>query len=186
LGFALQEARVIYFRQGWLYADALAALHSGEPQVAVQRLETLTKALQSLQAPQALYRYLEEMRALQQQQRYTGPELARFLALFETLYETEYSQDYDPTSVMLFRLGAWLETLALAAAAGDTTALRQAVPAAYYFHQVLTTLDAPPELLQTFTDMQRLASGPPLSATELRTFRQLVQQAQQTLGALSL
>jgi hypothetical protein len=185
LGFALQETRVIYFRQGWLFADALAALHSGASQVAVQRLDTLTKSLQSLQAPQALYRYLEEMRALQQQQRYTDPELASFLALFETLYESEYSQDQDPTAVPLFRLGAWLETLALAAAAGDAAALRQA-PAVDYFRQALITLDAPPELLQAFADLQRLASSPAMSAVELRTFRQLVQQAQQTLGALDL
>jgi hypothetical protein len=48
LGFALQDPRVIIFRMGILYTDALAALHSGTLDIATRRVYALGKALDSL------------------------------------------------------------------------------------------------------------------------------------------
>jgi hypothetical protein len=77
LGFALQDARIVFTRMGILFADALAALHGGVPQVAAQRLDTLARALGSVRAPPALLQYLGEIQSIQQSQRYASAELAK-------------------------------------------------------------------------------------------------------------
>ena len=73
LGFALQDPRVIIFRMGILYTDALAALHSGTLDIATRRIDALGKALESLQAPPLLSHLLTEIHTLLQNRQYTGP-----------------------------------------------------------------------------------------------------------------
>jgi hypothetical protein len=185
LGFALQDARIIFFRMGIMFTDALAALHSETLHVATQHLDTLAKALNGVQAPQALSQYLREIQALQQSQRYSGAELAKFLALFEPLLVAEYAQTDTAVAVTLFRLGAWLETMALAAATGDPISLQQE-PAIRYFRSVLPVLQTPPEVEQAFAQMQRLMDAPALTEADWQTLRDLIQRTQKILGALDL
>jgi hypothetical protein len=185
LGFALQDARIIFFRMGIMFTDALAALHSETLHVAEQHLDTLAKALNSVQAPRALAQYLRELQAMQQSQRYSGAELAKFLALFEPLFVAEYAPTDTAAAVILFRLGAWLETMALAAAAGDPISQQQEA-AIRYFRSVLPGLQTPPEVEQALAQMQRLVNAPALTAADWQTLRDLIQRTQKILGALDL
>jgi hypothetical protein len=181
LGFALQDARVIIFRMGILYTDALAALHSNTLDIATRRVYALGKALDSLHAPPPLSHYLTEMQTLLQNQQYAGPELAKFLALFEPLYAEELGT--HTAEVRLFQFGAWSENMALAAAAGDQSALRQAavVP---YFRTSLLQLEAPASVIETLDRIQRLSTTATLTAADMRTLGSLVRTMQKTLGAL--
>jgi hypothetical protein len=181
LGFALQDTRVIIFRMGILYTDALAALHSNTLDIATRRVYALGKALDSLHAPPLLSHYLTEMQTLLQNQQYAGPELAKFLALFEPLYAEELGT--HTAEVRLFQFGAWSENMALAAAAGDQSALRQAavVP---YFRTSLLQLEAPASVIETLDRIQRLSTTATLTAADLRTLGSLVRTMQKTLGAL--
>ena len=185
LGFALQDARIIFFRMGIMFTNALAALQSETLHIAAQHLDTLAKALHSVQAPQALSQYLREIQALQQSQRYSGAELAKFLALFEPLLAAEYAQTDTAVAVTLFRLGAWLETMALAAATGDPISQQQE-SAIRYFRSVLPVLQTPPEVEQAFAQMQRLMDAPALTEADWQTLRDLIQRTQKILGALDL
>jgi hypothetical protein len=185
LGFALQDARIVFSRMGILFTDALAALDSASLHIAARHLDTLAKALNSVQAPQALSQYLREIQTLQQSQRYSGVELAKFLALFEPLFVAEYAQTDTAAAVILFRLGAWLENMALAAAAGDPISLRQE-PAIRYFRSVLPVLQTPPEVEQAFAQMQRLMNAPALTEADRQTLRDLIQRTQKIVGALDL
>jgi hypothetical protein len=181
LGFTLQDPRVIIFRMGILYTDALAALHSGTLDAATRRVYALGKALQSLQAPPLLSYYLTEIHTLLQNQQYTGQELAKFLALFELLYEQEFGT--DAAEVRLFRFGAWSENMALAVAAGDQSALRQAavVP---YFRTSLLQLEAPASVIEALDRIQRLSTATILIEADMQTLGSLVRTIQKTLGAL--
>jgi hypothetical protein len=123
------------------------------------------------------------MHALLQRQQYSGGELAKFLALFEALYETEYGKTAEAPEVLLFQLGAWLENMALAAAADDRAALKQAA-AVQYFRRLLPKLAAPPEVRQAFDQMQPLVTAQTMTEHDVRTLRGLIQNVQQVLGAL--
>jgi hypothetical protein len=152
-------------------------------EVAAQRIQALTNTLNTAQPPGVLPHYLHEMQTLLHRQQYPGEELAKFLALFESLYEAEYGKTAEAPEVLLFRLGAWLENMALAAAADDRTALRQAA-AVQYFRSKLPQLAAPPEVLKAFEQMQHLVTARAMSEHDVRTLRGLVQNVQQIFGAL--
>src|SRR5712691_10796101 len=126
VGFTPQAARTAYFRMGTRYAEALAALQGGALEVAAPRLDLLIQAVASVQAPHALPQYLREMYTLLQSRQYEAAVLARFLALFEPLYEDAYARTDTEEGLLLFRAGAWVENLSLAAAAGDRASVRQA------------------------------------------------------------
>jgi hypothetical protein len=181
LGFALQDPRVIIFRMGILYTDALAALHSGTLDIATRRVDALGKATENLQAPPVLSHYLTEIHTLLQNRQYTGPEFAKLLELFEVLYEEELGT--NAAEVRLFRFGAWSENMALAAAAGDHSALQQAavVP---YFRTSLLQLDAPASVIEALDRIQRLSSTATLTEADMRALASLVRTIQKTLGAL--
>jgi len=183
LGFAPQDARITLFRAGILYTDTLAALQRGTLETAAQRLQALANTLHAVQPPGALPHYLHEMQTLLQRQQYRGEELAKFLALFEALYETEYGRTAEAPEVLLFQLGAWLENMALAAAADDRTALKQAA-AVQYFRRLLPKLAAPPEVRQAFEHMQPLVTAQTMTEHDVRTLRSLVQHVQKILGVL--
>jgi hypothetical protein len=183
LGFGPQDTRITFFRLGLIYADALATLRRDAFDAAAQRLDILARGLDSVQAPHVLSQYLSTLQTLLRSQRYTGEELAKFLALFEPLYEAEYATGKDGVEVTLFRLGAWLENMAIAAAASDQMSLRQE-PAVVYFRQALTQLGAPPEVLTAFEQMRRLVTTQTMTDRAVRTLFALVQDVQKVLGAV--
>jgi hypothetical protein len=183
LGFAPTDPRVTIFRMGMLYTDALASLHGGTTDVAARRVQSLRRTVESIPAPRVLAQYLQAMHTLLLQQSYSREEFAKFLALFEPLYEAEYGP--EAVEVQLFRLGGWLENMALAATVGDRTSLQQAT-VVLYFQNVLQQLDAPSDVLQAFTQMHHLLAQHTLSDRDLQTLLDLVRSVQRSLGALSV
>jgi hypothetical protein len=167
---------------GTLYAEALAALQSGTVAAAAPRLDVLVRALATVQAPRPLAQYLHEMQTVLQSQRYTGEEVALFLALFEPLYEDAYVRTTTREGWLLFRAGTWMENLSLAAAAGDPAALRQGGPALVDIRRTLTQLQAPSEILEALARLHRLVAMPTLTDQDMGTIRMLVQEIQGMLG----
>jgi hypothetical protein len=182
IGFTPQAGRTTFFRIGTWYAEALAALQSDTVAAAASRLDVLVRALATVQAPRPLAQYLREMQTMLQSQRYTGEEIALFLALFEPLYEDAYVRSTTREGWLLFRAGTWVENLALAAAAGDPAALRQAGPALVDVHRTLAQLQAPSEVLEALARLHRLVTMPTLTDQDLGTIRTLVQELQGVLG----
>jgi hypothetical protein len=182
VGFTPQAARTTFFRIGTLYAETLAALQSDTVAAAAPRLDGLVRALATVQAPRLLAQYLHEMQTVLQSQRYTGEEVAQFLALFEPLYEDASMRTTIREGWLLFRAGTWVENLALAAAADDPAALRQGGPALADIHRTLTQLQAPSEVLEALARLHRLVTAPTLSDQDMSPIRTLVQELQGMLG----
>ena len=181
LGFASADPRVTIFRMGMLYTDALATLHGGTTEAAARRVGALLKAAESIQAPRMVSQYLKEMHTMLQHRPYTNEECAKFLALFETLYEAEYGP--DAAEVQLFRLAGWLESMSLAAMAGDRVALRQAMVVPY-IQSILRQFDAPSDVLQAIEHMHHLLRQETLTDRDMQTLLGLVRTIQRSLGAL--
>jgi hypothetical protein len=182
VGFTPQAARTAFFHLGTLYADALAAVHGGAIEAAGQRLDVLTQALVHVQAPPALPQYLQAMQTWLQQRPYADEVLARFLALFEPLYEDAYATADTVERVILFRAGAWLENLGLAAAVGDRAALRQGGAAAEHVRGALTQLQAPPAVLEALERLRALVARQVLTDEDVQAIGALVQDIQGRLS----
>jgi hypothetical protein len=120
--------------------------------------------------------------ALQSQQ-HDAEVLVRFLALFEPLYEGAYATPAPMAEeVILFRAGAWLENLALAAASGDGTAVRHGSVSIAALRQALTQLHVPPQILAGLQRLHEHSARPAFTSQDLSAVHTLVQQLQAMLS----
>jgi hypothetical protein len=181
VGFTPQAAHTAYIRMGILFAEAVAALRGGAAEAAALRLDVLLQTLTTVQAPPTLAQYLRVMQTLLHNQQYPGDALASFLSLFEPLYEDAYAQT-SGEEVRLFRVGAWMENMALAAAVGAPTALRQEGQASVEVRRVLTLMQAPPEVLDALGQIDQFLRKPTLTTEDVSTIHRLLQRLQQILG----
>jgi hypothetical protein len=166
---------------GILYADTLAALQSGAVEAALHRLDVLTQVVASLQAPPVLTHYLREMQTVLQRQSPVDTTVAQFVALFEPLYAAVYATDPTAPPWVLFRTGAWLENLALAAAVGDQTAVRQA-QAAQSVHKTLRPLHVPDDVLRALEQLRVLMVRQSMTPQDLHAIQILVDTMQRQLS----
>jgi hypothetical protein len=170
---------------GILYADTLAALQSSAAEAALHRLDVLTQVVTSLQAPPVLAHYLREMQRVLQRPAPVDATVAQLLALFEPLYAAVYATDPTAPPWVLFRAGAWLENLALAAAVGDQTAVRQA-QAVQAVQEALRALHVSDAVLRTLEQLRVRVARQSLTPQELRAIRMLVDTIQQQLSGGTL
>ncbi len=178
-----QDRRVAFFRLGTAYADALAALHSRDVDVASTYLSHLNDILHQVQAPPILSSYLREVSAWIHSSDYTDDERTQFLALFEPLYITAYKPSEEPYAVSLFQVSAWLENMALAAVTHNPVAPQQASILQAY-RDTLVRLQAPSQTIEAFDRIRSLATQTTLTPAERQHIRRLVQTLQRVLGAI--
>src|SRR5262249_3397191 len=172
VGFTSYSPRSTFVRMGIPYTDTLAVLQSGAVEAARDRLDLLTQAVTSLQAPPALAQYLGEMQSMLQRQPSTDHTMAQLVALFEPLYAQVYATDPTAAAWVLFQTGAWAENLSLAAAAGAQEALRQA-PMVQALHDALRPLNAPDAVLDALQQLHNRVAHQPVTTQELRAIQTL-------------
>lgn len=183
VGFTPQVQRTAFVHIGIIYTDILGALRGGAVEAAIPRLERLTQLLTKVQAPRALSQYLRMVQTSLPPQQYDTEVLLRFLALFESLYEEAYATRTPiAEEVILFRAGAWLENMSLAAASGDGAAVRQGREAVKALRQALTQLHAPPEALAGLQRLHERTARAVLTDQDLSAAHTLVQQIQAMLS----
>ncbi len=187
-GFAPQASaqaqRLDFFRMGASYANALAALQHDQVEVAAQHLEHVAERLKRTpEAPSTLGDYLHGVQSRLQQPQYRGRDLAKFLALFETLYITEYQQRDAEEAVTLFQIGAWLETMSMAATTADPVILSQARSIDALL-QGLTRIQVPPVALDTLRQLRHLVVQPRLSEEGRRRMQTYTEALKRILGAV--
>jgi hypothetical protein len=129
--------------------------------------------MQRLGAPSS---YLSVMQSLLQNRQYPAAVLREFLALFEVLY-TEDAKSVDAESLTLFRAGAWMENMKLAAAAGDKNALRQ-VTTAQYLRREMQSLHAPQGILDALEQISHIVDKPALTDGDVKEVLALAKQVQ--------
>jgi hypothetical protein len=179
VGFTPQAARAAFFQLGTLYADALALFASGALEAATQRLDALAHGFATVHTARPVMQYLHALQTLRASHQYSGEDLATFLALFEPLYDAADSGLNRLDTVALFRTGAWVENVSLAAAAGDFTALRRGGAALAGAYKPLTTRHLPPDLLAGLERLQHLAQQPTSTEEDRTSLQRLVQELQE-------
>jgi hypothetical protein len=179
-GFVAKAETARCFLIGALYAEALAYLRGGDLHGAAQRLAAIDTELVGSQAPRSLDQYLDKVRELLGSRRYASEALGEFLALFEPLY-AEYARSQGAERLLLFRAGAWSESVLLAAAAGDKAALRQA-HAVQYFRQAMARLKAPKGVYDVLEHVSHLMGQQEMSDRDVKEVLRLVKKLQLLLG----
>jgi len=175
-GFAATSERARFFLLGTQYAEALAYVDSGHFDTAAQRLAAMHQELSDMQGRSALSSYLSVMQHLLQNRQYTEEVLREFLALFEVLY-TEDVKSVGAESLMLFRAGAWMENMKLAAAAGDKDTLRQ-VTTVQYFRREMQSLHAPQGILNALEQISHIVAKSELTDRDIKEILTLAKQVQ--------
>lgn len=175
-----QHTKALWFRMGALYVEAMAALQSGDWDIAVERLEALKQTLDTAPVSVMLPQYIQTLQ--EQVQKRSGPprRLAKRLALFEPLYATD-TKDRDDVRLILFRIGMWVENILLAAAAGDMTALQQ-VQVVPQLRRELAALQAPHEALEALAEIESVMTQERLSDRDVNRVLRLTKRVQQRLG----
>ncbi len=181
IGFSPQAQRNTFFRMGRLYADALAALHSGAADTAHQHLSGLTQALANVQAPAPLSQYINVIQTQLRAQPSQTEQWKSILAGFEPFYHDVYTATIPSAASLLFELGTWSEHLYLAAATGDVQGVKQG-RAPQEVRQTLQPLNLPPESLDVLGQLLALIDKPNLSASDLPAVRSQVQTIQDLLS----
>ena len=179
-GFAGKPAKTAAFLIGTLYAEALAYLQSDDWEAVLWHLAALENELTAVQAPVSLSQYVSTLSDFVEGYQESSAAAAEWLALFEPLYE-DYARSQSVEKLLFFRTGAWLENMALAAAAGDQTALQQAA-AVQYFMQALPQFNVPQEVLDTLEQIKRALEKPALDDREVTGVLKLIKKAQRMLG----
>ncbi len=181
IGFMPPAKRPFLFRIGKLYADALEALHSGSVDTASQHLTWMAQALTRVQAPDALFQYIEMIRMQIRERPDRSEQWQYLLAGFEPFYHDAYSTTTPTTASLLFALGAWSEHLYLTATAGDVQGVRNGW-APQDVRQALEPLNLPPEYRETLDRLLALIDKPNLSTSDLAAIRNQVQTVQDLMG----
>jgi hypothetical protein len=182
LGLAPPARRATFVRLGVYYANLLAYLYSEDMERATQHLDLLIQTFHTVPTPPVFIHYLSEMRPLLHSRQYPGKELSQFMGLFEPLYAEEYGKESGREALTLFRLGAWLMNVSLAAAAGDKIALQQG-PVAVYLEAELARLNAPSTVLATLQRVRHLMTQPEIADRDIAEILELVKTLQRMFSA---
>jgi hypothetical protein len=183
VGFTPQVERTAFVRMGVLYAEILGALRAGAVEDAEQRLKLLVQMATRSQVPRALPQYLRLVQTALQSRPTEADILVRFLALFEPLYADAYATPAPVAAeVILFQAGAWLESMALAAASGDGAAVRHGGASIGVLRQALTQFHMPPEVLEGLQRLHERTAHPVVTEQDFQAVHTLVQQIQAVLG----
>jgi hypothetical protein len=179
-GFAGKPVKTSVFLIGTLYAEALAYLRSDDREAVLWHLAALENELTAVQAPQSLAQYVNTLYHFIEGQPQAAAVAAEWLALFEPLYE-DYAKSRSVERLLFFRAGAWLENLALAAAAGDKNALQQ-VATVQSFIKELPQFNVAPKVLEILEHIKRTLEKPVLDDRDVTAVLRLIKQAQRMLG----
>jgi len=166
LGFSAASGRVDFFRIGHGYAESLAYAASGDAETARLRLRAIAESLDPVPGDLAA---LAQGRPSPGQIAALEPELARIAAGAGTREAT------------LFRAGGWLANIALAAAARDRSAMRDAAPEILRLRQELESGGAAPGALRNLDTLARLLTGESFSDRDYAEAARLIREIQLVL-----
>lgn len=167
-----------FYAMGALYAEALAYLHGGQWETAAQRLSSMERELRRLPVAGSLADYVHTLRQAVQQRRYDAEVLGKGFEGLQSLAETSAAQQ-GREFVLLFRVGAWLVNMKLAALSEDLPLLLRGDMTPYFSHE-FSALQAPEDLLMAFETLDRLVE-PAMTAADSHKVVTAITQLQRLL-----
>jgi outer membrane protein assembly factor BamD (BamD/ComL family) len=179
-GFSAKSDEANVFLVGALYSEALAFLRSGDFESAADRLEALQQQFIRLGVPNSLYGYVTKLLNLVSQQRYSNEALLDMLSLFQPFFE-DYANGRSEDFMILFRAGSWLVDLSLAAAAGNTTMVRQQAHLEYIVRE-MKRMDAPVGVGEALEQIAEVTAKEEITTRDLQSMISQIKRIQSILG----
>jgi hypothetical protein len=180
-GFAASSKEARFLLVGASYAEALALLRGGDREGAAARVEAIEREAVNLGYPSALFNYTAKMRSVLSREPSGSKELElEFLSLFQPFFE-EFASQEGQDRLTLFRVGAWLVDMGIAAAAGDTVLLRQTETLAY-FGAEMKRMDAPKGVQDALAEIATISGRDEIDERQQKRVLELVKTIRSLLG----
>ncbi len=179
-GFAAKSEEAKFFIIGSLYSEALAYLKSGNSEEAAKRLEAIEHESINLHVPSSFYNYITKTHNIIQTKRYPADAQAEIISLFQPFFE-DYAKSKGEDKLTLFRAGAWLMDMSLAAAGGDNNLLRQPGKLDYFIKE-MKRMDAPKGVLDALNEISKVAGKKEITDKDAENVLKQVKKIQTVLG----
>lgn len=180
MGFAAKSDEAKTFLIGSFYSELVAHVRSGKSDLALDRLRAIEKEFILMGVPVSAYNFISRLENAIATGRYDAPVLLEILGLFQPVYE-DHLQAKGQDHVILFQAGSWLMDMGLAAAARDSSLLRQP-DVLKYFAAEMERMDAPKGVRDALAEISKISEKAEISDREADQVLRLIKRIQNVLG----
>jgi hypothetical protein len=179
-GFGGKSLQARFFLIGTLYSEAMANLQGDDPKSAEDKLDIIRTEFISLNAPPALYNYVNQVINFLKTGKYNPEIVMEFMAMFQPLLH-DYAMENGNEKGLMFQAGLWFVNAGLAAAAGDETMLGTSAKFKYFLTE-FQRLEAPKGALDALKSLVEITEKKKMSESDLDEARKLINKVQLLLS----
>ncbi len=180
MGFAAKSEEAKTFLIGSFYSECVAYVRAGKSELALDRLKAMEKEFIVMGVPGSVYGFLSKIENAITTKKYDAAVLLDFFSLFQPVYQ-DYLKSKGPDRLILFQAGSWLMDMALAAAAQDTSLLRQPQVLSYFVAQ-MKRMDAPKGVQDSLAEISTISARKDIAARDADQVLKLIKRIQTVLG----
>ncbi len=180
MGFAAKSEEAKTFLIGSFYSECIAYVHAGKGDLALDRLKAIENEFIAMGVPTSVYNFISKIENAIATKKYDKAVLLDFFALFQPVYE-DYLKSKGQDRLILFQAGSWLMDMGLAAAAQDTTLLKQPRTLTYFIAE-MKRMDAPKGVQDSLAEISAISGKKELAARDADQVLKLIKKIQTVLG----
>jgi len=180
MGFAAKSEEAKTFLIGSFYSECIAYVRAGKSALALDRLKAMETEFIAMGVPNSIYNFISKIENAVTTKKYDSPVLLDMFSLFQPVYE-DYLKSKGQDRLILFQAGSWLMDMGLAAAAQDTSLLRQP-QVLKYFEAQMKRMDAPKGVQDALAEISTISAKKDLANRDADQVLKLIKRIQTVLG----
>lgn len=180
MGFAAKSEEAKTFLIGSYYSECIAFIRGGKPELALDRLKAINNEFILMGVPSSVFGFISKIENAIVTKQYGPAVLLDFFALFQPVYE-DYLKAKGQDFLTLFQAGSWLMDMGLAAAAKDTTLLRQPQVLSYFIAE-MKRMDAPKGVQDSLAEISTISAKKQIADRDADQVLKLIKKIQTVLG----
>jgi len=180
MGFAAKSEEAKTFLIGSFYSECVAYVRAGKADLAVDRLKAIENEFIAMGVPNSIYGFISKIENAITTKKYDTAVLLDFLSLFQPVYE-DYLKSKGQDRLTLFQAGSWLMDMALAAAAQDTSLLKQPRTLSYFVAE-MKRMDAPKGVQDALAEILTISGKKELAGRDADQVLKLIKKIQTVMG----
>ncbi len=180
MGFAAKSDEAKTFLIGSFYSECIAYVRAGKFDLALDRLKAMEKEFIAMSVPTSIYGFISKIENAITTKKYDSAVLLDFFSLFQPVYG-DYLKSKGQDRLILFQAGSWLMDMALAAAAQDTSLLKQPQFLNYFVVQ-MKRMDAPKGAQDALAEISTISMKKEIDKHDADQVLKLIKRIQTVLG----
>jgi hypothetical protein len=180
MGFAAKSEEAKTFLIGSFYSECIAYVRAGKADLALDRLKAIENEFILMGVPGSIYNFISKIENAINSKKYDKAVLLDFFSLFQPVYQ-DYLKSKGQDRLILFQAGSWLMDMGLAAAAQDTSLLKQPQTLNYFIAE-MKRMDAPKGVQDSLAEISTVSAKKELAAKDADQVLKLIKKIQTVLG----